>query len=156
SREKNTIHGNSFRQNRKNSNPAPTVARSFVSKLPRRWLSIVLRALAGLRVVVRLFTAFRLWRFLAVFRFVLGCELGFLLRMAREALRVRTIVLLTPVSLGFEIGDQLHLAQGANIFGNAVFVAPPAAMRVLARGVRRGVGLRCLGLGTTNQTAYDH
>src|SRR5436305_12484318 len=71
-----------------------------------------------------------LWGLLAVFSFVLSGELGFLLGMAYEALRVGAVMLFAPIGFSFEIGNELGIAPGAYFFGNAVLVTPPAIVTV--------------------------
>ena len=81
---------------------------------------------------------------LAVLRFVLGRELGFVFRMMNEALRIGKVVFFAPIAFGFEIGDELEIAAGADFFGDAVLVAPPGTvgMGIVGDvlGGRRGAG----------------
>jgi hypothetical protein len=61
--------------------------------------------------------------------------------MADEALGIGPIVLLAPISLFLEFRGDLGVAQGADIFGNTVFGAPPAAVLVTSVFLCRFTGM---------------
>ena len=52
-------------------------------------------------------------------------KFGFQFWMAVKTLRIRTVVIVTPVAFFLEAGDQAGTATRANFFGNAVFRTPP-------------------------------
>jgi hypothetical protein len=64
--------------------------------------------------------------------------------MANEALGIGALVVFAPIAFGFEVGDELEIAAGADFFRDAVLVAPPGAVGVGilsdVLGGRRGTG----------------
>jgi hypothetical protein len=86
------------------------------------------------KVFIVVAITFRLRRLLAVLGFILCGELSFLLRMANEALGIRSVVLFAPVALDLEVSNKFCVATGAHFFGNAVLVAPPAVVVVASFG----------------------
>jgi hypothetical protein len=53
--------------------------------------------------------------------------------MAGEALGVGAVVFFAPVSLFLKVGGDFGVAEGADVFGDAVLGAPPAGVVVLGR-----------------------
>lgn len=65
-----------------------------------------------------------------------GVELCLELRVTRDALRLGKGVLLAPIPLGLEAGDQLLVATCAHRLGNSVLAAPIRDLRLLDEGGR--------------------
>jgi hypothetical protein len=75
-------------------------------------------------------TLIHLRRLLAVLGLVLRRELGLVLGMANEALRVGPIVLFAPISVFLKLGRQLRVALAALPLRHAVLRTPPAGVQV--------------------------
>src|SRR5262249_54604398 len=114
-----------------------------------------------LLLFLRLFLVLHWRRLLPVLGPVLSSELFSQFRVTHEALRVGAVGFFAPVSLLLELGSKLPVTLRADLFGHAMFVAPPAAVVVfflladLGRLLLRASALRRVRLAAAEDDKHS-